>query len=233
MNHRDRLYQKRRDLIACGPSQILRRLSKTALCWTVDVYDRTVCFHFPEGLQDAYSQMIVQIFKEDIDLCFTINRHSARDECRHPFHTDLLRAHPEFTKEAGGLAGTAHIGCWHEKGHGNGPRTNLLETADSSPPVAANRKLLRQLVQGTCGHITRAVSMWFGVVEPALRDEYRNLVRNIDPAVRMDTTEEEIFHLRGFVLNAMTETHVDSQDWVRGLTWTTPVGGFEGRCRTY
>lgn len=92
----------------------------------------------------------------------------------------------------------AHTGCYHETGH-SGLSAILLETADSSPHVATFRKLLRQLMQGACGCITQAVNMWFGIVEPELRDEYRGVVRNIDPAVRMRTIDDEVFDLRGFV----------------------------------
>ena len=230
MDHRDRFYQKERDLIAHGSSQILRRQSKKALYWAVDTNDRTIVFHAPEGLQKAYGQQAVKLFKADIDLYFTTNPPSDRDETRHPFHARLLEAHPEFTREVGGFSGVAHIGCWHETGH-NGSSAILLETADSSPHAATSRKLLRQIIQGACAYITRAVSMWFGIVEPGLRDEYRSVVRNIDPAVRMDTLGDEVFHLRGFVLNAMTETHVDTSDAHDGLTWTTPLREFEGRCQ--
>jgi len=63
MNHKARFYQKERDLVAQGPSQILSQQSKTSFYWAVDTNDRTIAFHVPEDLQKAYGQQAVHPVK--------------------------------------------------------------------------------------------------------------------------------------------------------------------------
>lgn len=137
-------------------------------------------------------------FIHDIELYFSVEPPLLPDEQHHPFHIEMLEAHPEFSKEAGGFSGVARIGCWHMQGHENATRPKLLKSAESRPNTATTDKLLWQLLHGSCGAITRAVSPWLGVVDPEIRDDYRNVTQNTCPSVQMDTTLDEVFTTRGF-----------------------------------
>lgn len=89
--------------------------------------------------------------------------------------------------------------------------------------------LLEDLLEGTLAHITRAISVMFGIVDPKLREEYKWTAQNIRHIRRVDTIEDEIFHLRAILCNVMTHSHMDTKDWKNGLVWTTPFGPFEGK----
>lgn len=225
----DRYRQRVRDRVTVK-KRFLETMPEAMSIWLVDRNEKTFGFHHASGIQDAYGSEVLRRIKEDLHTYFSVEPPRLPDAHRHPFHDELLEQRPQFAKGRG-FSGCAHIGHWHMTGYEEAEVSrDAVKSKDSRPLTSHTEKLLHQLLKNSCGHITRAIDLWFGVVDPEMRDRYKRVFRETSEYCGLSTTEEELACLRAFLLNVKTESHVDSKDWKHGYAWMTPFGDFTGKC---
>jgi hypothetical protein len=53
-------------------------------------------------------------------------------------------------------------------------------------------------------------------------------LKNAGDRLAAQTFEEELFAYRAFLINVLTEPHMDHLDWTKGWAWLTPFGNYTG-----
>jgi hypothetical protein len=76
------------------------------------------------------------------------------------------------------------------------------------------------------GNMTRAVDLLFRIVDSPMREKYHTAWKKLCPAVRVSTTEEELFTLRAVLVNVLTKAHIDCNDQENGWAWIGVLGDF-------
>lgn len=228
-NQTDRYRERRRGRFAAGQN-LLYMMPEDTILWLVDKNGKTFGFHHPTAIQEAYGDEAVKRIFSNIETYFSVEPPRLPDAHRHPFHKEFLTANPQFQKDNGGFSGCAHIGHWHMTGYEDSEVSpDAIRTKDSRPASAHAEKLLHQLLKHACGHVTRVVDRWFGVVDPVLRARYKRVYKESSEYCGLPTSEEEIACLRAFLLRVQTESHTDLRDWKHGYAWMTPFGDFTGK----
>lgn len=223
----DHYRQRVRDRVTVQDN-FLETMPEATSIWLVDRNEKTFGFHHGSGIREAYGSEVLQRIKDDIRVYFSVEPPRLPDAHRHPFHDELLEKRPQSVKGCG-FSGCAHIGHWHMTGYEEAEVSrDAITTKDSRPSTAHAEKLLRQLLRNSCGHVTRAIDLWFGVVDPEMRDRYKRVFRESSEYCGLLTTEEELACLRAFLLDVKAESHVDSKDWKQGYAWMTPFGNYTG-----
>ena len=82
---------------------------------------------------------------------------------------------------------------------------NILKTKDSFGHSSTCDQLLHQFMHHASGHVTRAVDLAFGVVDPTMQDRYRAVFENSPDFVKMSTVDRELISLRAYLCNVQTE----------------------------
>lgn len=116
---------------------------------------------------------MVNRITEHYTTIFSLNPSRLPDAQRHPFHAGFLKENPQFRAPVG-FSGLSHICHWHMTGHdGSKISNNILKLADLFGHSSTCDQLLHQFMHHASGHVTRAVDLAFGVIDPVMRDRYR------------------------------------------------------------
>ena len=225
-NQTDHIYKNIRDSIASN--DFLRRIPEHAFYRAADKNGVTIFFHYPNGLQAAYGEAAVKRFYQDIETYLLVEPPMPPGKPCHSSRDQMLNPYPESNIDNGDRSGTIHVGCRHGAADQHAENPLLLKTSQSLPYTATQDAMLGDLQYGTLGHITRAINIWFGVVNHNLRGEYAWIVQNIPSTRRMDTTNDETFTLLAILCDTVTESKRDASGWIAGSTWTTPLGHYQG-----
>ena len=215
------------DSAAAEDKWLLRQTPRDIMLFSIDKRDKLSAFLIPSAIQDAFRH-------EDWvkDRMETDTRH---------FYTHIKKAKNEgsqnnqrhksesSTADENDTRGTDHYGHWHATGQTHGP---MVETADSHGTSATVRQVLLHYLENTGGTMTKILDFWFGVWEPELRQEYRDVYEKSPKFARPPPTNAdrpEIYTMRVNIVNRKTDVHKDASDWKGGLTGLIQIGDFTGK----
>lgn len=192
----------------------------------LDRNGKLVIFLDPKGIDDAYEVGVTGRMKDDTDNYFAIKK-PASTEGKQRWRGDKehFELNPHLTKDD---CGTDYYGGWHAAGHPDDP---MHMTPDAKNLQPDEKEVLLEYLKGTNGLINRLVDYWFGVFDPELQQEYRDVYKAVPENARLPPTcdeEEETFTLKAFLRNRQTYEHVDKEDWYGGLVGLSHIGEFTG-----
>ena len=192
----------------------------------VDHNGKLVIFLEPNAIENAYGPGVIEKMIEDADNYFAIKKPASTDG-KHRWRGDKehFELNPHLTKAD---CGTDHYGSWHAAGH---PDVLPYLTPDTKNREPDEKEVLLEYMKGATGLMNRLVDHWFGVFEPELQQEYRDVYKAVPEDVRLPPTcseEEETFTLKAVLRNRQTYEHLDKEDWYGGLVGLSQIGAFGG-----
>lgn len=224
----DRAFRNRVDRIASEDATLLRQTPGDMIFVAVDGNDRLIAFLIPNAVQDAFQHASWVKSRMEVDTKHFYTHikqpHLDDDDKRHI-------SEPSTPSRKYDHVGSDHHGIWHAPGHGP-TVAGMVETSDSLGAGAIARQALFHYLEGTGGTMTKLLDFWFGVWDPDLREEYRQVYREAPKYARLPPTNEdppELYTLRVNVINRDTDYHKDDKDWVGGLTGLIELGKFKGK----
>ena len=219
----DSVFQNQGDRIAAADATLLRPTPKDSIVILVDMKEKLLALLIPEAIQRAFSPEVRDRMLTDTKHLYTHIKYANSG------HNKRHVSEQSHSSRRYGPPGSDHYGIWHEGGQTLEP---LRETSDSSSCVPFVKQCLLHFLENTGGTMTKLLDFWFGVWEPGLREEYRDIYRGLPKYARLPPTNEdrdEIYTLRVIVVNRDTDHHRDQKDWKRGLTGLIQLGDFEGK----
>ena len=222
----DYLYNNKRNSFTSTHEGYYREPPADAKYILVDRNGKLVIFLDPNGVEGAYGPDAKRKMEEDTDNYFAIKKPAATEgNQRWRGEEEHFRLNPHLTPAD---CGTDYYGGWHASGH---PKDPMHATPDYLNLQPDEKEVLLEYMKGTNGLMTRLVDHWFGVFEPELLQEYRDVYKAVPESARLPPNcaeEEESFTLRAFLRNRQTYEHVDGQDWKGGLVGLLQIGTFSG-----
>ena len=222
-NTADSVYENRRDRIAADNSKVLRPIPKDSIVVLVDSNEKLIALLIPEAIQDAFGPGVRDRMLTDTKHFYTHIKYA------NPGHNKRHVSEQTHSSRRYGPPGSDHYGIWHENGQTEEP---IRESKDSSSCVPFVKQCLLHFLENTGGTMTKLLDFWFGVWEPELREQYRDIYRGLPKYARLPPTNQdrdEIYTLRVTVVNRDTDMHHDQNDWKRGLTGLVQLGDFKGK----
>ena len=225
----DRAFNNKADSAAAEDSRLLRQTPRDMMFVAVDKRDKLIAFLVPSAIQDAFQHedWVKDRMETDTRHFYThIKKPKNEGAQNNKRHASERTAHDKDTR------GSDHYGHWHATGQTHGP---MIETADSYGTSATVRQVLLHYLENTGGTMTKVLDFWFGVWEPELRQEYREVYAKSPKFARLPPTNAdrpEIYTMRVNVVNRKTDVHKDASDWQGGLTGLIQLGNFKGKKNT-
>ena len=96
------------------------------------------------------------------------------------------------------------------------------------PLVHEADRVFRYAALGAC---TEVAAFFFKLVDEKLFNEYGRVAEEVNSWATVDTKTRRTrdpFTIRALLVNAMTNEHKDSSDWINGFAALVPVGNYEG-----
>lgn len=222
----DYLHNNQRNSFTSTNEGYYRKPPKDALYILVDKNHKLVILLDPNGITNAYGPDVKAKMEEDTDNYFAIKKPASTEgNQRWRGDKEHFELNPHLTKAE---CGTDYYGSWHPAGHPNGP---MYITPDARNLQGIEKEVMMEYMKGAHGQMNKLVDFWFGVFDPELQQEYRNVYKVIPETARLPPTcaeEEETFSLRAILRNRQTYEHVDMQDWNGGLVGLLQLGFFYG-----
>lgn len=216
--------------VATDPD-LLRLTPKNAIYIAVDKKHKLIVFLIPDAIQDAFKDGLRVKRRMEVDtmhLYTHIKTPKLKSDDKR--HQDPSEEPSEIEKRRYKHVGTDHYGVWYPPSH-SAPKAAMIETSESLENPAIIRQALLHYIEGTGGVMTKLLDFWFGVWDPELREEYREVYRNAPKFARLPRTNKkcpETYTLRAYGINRSTDHHKDHRDWVGGLAGIVCLGEFEG-----
>ena len=223
----EQVFNNKMDSAAAEDLWLLRQTPRDMMFVAVDKRDKLIAFLIPSAIQDAFKHedWVKDRMETDTRHFYThIKKAKNEGSQNNQRHTTERSTGDEDDKR-----GTDHYGHWHATGQTHGP---MVETADSYGNSATVRQVLLHYLENTGGTMTKILDFWFGVWEPELRQEYRDVYEKSPKFARLPPTNAdrpEIYTMRVNVVNRKTDVHKDASDWKGGLTGLIQLGDFKGK----
>ena len=223
----DRFFDNKADAAAAEESKLLRQTPRDMMFVAVDKRNKLIAFLMPNAFQDAFKHedWVKERMETDTKHFYThIKRPKNEGSQSNVRHGSERSAVQEKDSR-----GTDHYGHWHATGQTHGP---MIETSDSHGTSATVRQVLLHYLENTGGTMTKVLDFWFGVWEPKLRQEYRDVYEKSPKFARLPPTNAdrpEIYSMRVNIVNRKTDVHKDGSDWQGGLTGLVQLGDFVGK----
>ena len=224
----DRFFDNKADAAAAEDSRLLRQTPRDMMFVAVDKRNKLIAFLIPSAIQDAFKHesWVKDRMETDTRHFYTHikkPKNEANPNQRHKLGSERRTVEEKHSE------GTDHYGHWHATGQTHAP---IIETADSHGTSATVRQVLLHYLENTGGTMTKVLDFWFGVWEPELRQEYRNVYAKSPKFARLPPTNAdrpEIYTMRVILINRKTDVHKDASDWQGGLTGLVQLGKFKGK----
>ena len=221
----DNVYINKRNSFASTHEGYYREPPADAKYLLVDRNDKLVIYLDPSGIENAYGPEAKGRMEEDVDSYYAIRKPTVTDGGRRWRGDEHFVLNPHQTQAD---CGTDYYGSWHATGH---PEIPPQLTSDIKALKQDEEEVLLEYLRGAHGCMNRLVDHLFGIHEPELQQEYRDVYKAIPEEGRLPPTsdeEDETFTLKAILRNRQTYEHVDQQDWYGGLVGLIQTGTFTG-----
>lgn len=197
----DSVYKLKCDKVVAEDISILRSTSKDSIVILVNKNEKLIALQIPEAIQGAFSTEVKNRMMTDTKHFYTHIKYANSDHNKRHIskQSHLSRRYDSPDSD--------HFDSWHETDETKEP---VKKTGDASSCVLYVKQCLLHFLENTEGTMIKLLDFWFGVWEPDLREQYRNIYRRLPKYARLPPTNEdwnEIYTLRVVVVNRDTDRH--------------------------